>query len=229
MDAWQKFAHANFMSESVSVSVSDSETCVHVPVCAWSFFFFFHMALWILLPTWQLSLRFPRSLRGGAEIWRDSHMRVAVKIGWNSRRLSFKERSIDWYHFKPNKFRWTVHLSEVFKNVLSARISDLLLTILLKLARVSFARKISPSFWEPFQHTNAEIDLIFFSFYSRRNDGRPAITWTRGSRTRESSPSRSLQRSGISIAHLRSELGFKGRRCDTLSKVAERYRYLYLS
>ncbi len=35
----------------------------------------------------------------------------AVKISWKSRRLTFRERSIDWYHFQPNLSRWTVPLN----------------------------------------------------------------------------------------------------------------------
>jgi hypothetical protein len=35
------------------------------------------------------------------------------QISWNSRRLSFKERSIGWYHFQPNKSRKPVPLTHI--------------------------------------------------------------------------------------------------------------------
>jgi hypothetical protein len=43
----------------------------------------------------------------------------AVKISWKSRRLTFRERSIDWYHFQPNLSRWTVPLKQNIFNFLA--------------------------------------------------------------------------------------------------------------
>jgi hypothetical protein len=37
------------------------------------------------------------------------------KISWKSWRLFLKERPIGWYHFQPNKSRWTVPLSSRFE------------------------------------------------------------------------------------------------------------------
>ncbi len=43
------------------------------------------------------------------------------KINWKSRRLFLKERPIGWYHFQPNKSRWTVPLN-FFWNVCFTRL-----------------------------------------------------------------------------------------------------------
>ncbi len=85
----------------------------HVLVCACSFFFPFFIWCYKYY-VWHRND--PLDYQGAYEVARKFKGTLTwewtVKISCKSWRLSFRERSIDWYHFQPKKYRWTVLLMD---------------------------------------------------------------------------------------------------------------------